>query len=946
MNTQFHFTMQQIAIFFLLFFVTNVVVAQKKPLDHSVYDGWQNISTSAISKDGHFIYYIISPQEGDAQLVVTTPSNQQLGRIDRAANVNFSPDEKFLVALIKPFYRDTREAKIKKKKPDEMPKDSLAIFALATSGIEKIPLVKSYKIPEEAGNHIAYISEQAPALPDTTATDTGKADKPARKKAQSTLHIRNLTDGEETTIERVDGYYFSQDGNALVYVRTAAEKDSIGADAGLYYYDLATKESRHISHGKGEYKNIAFDEAASQLAFTADKSPEKSLQKAFSLYYYTQGQDTAIIIADRHTNGVPQQWNVSGEGNVRFSKNGEKLFFGIAPIPAVKDTTLVEFEHAKVDVWHWQDDYLQPQQLANLRREQNRNYLAVTYPKKGRKVIPLADEQLPDARITEDADNEFALATTDVGRRIETQWQTGSRQDIYAVSTVDGSRKKIAEDIRGTVSLSPAGNYVIWYNRLDANWYSHDIQRGNTVLLNADLPVSFADEDNDVPDEPNGYGVAGWSEEDEEVFIYDKYDIWAFHPDGSERRLVTNGAGRSNQITFRYQDLESDRSGLFRRGGATTIDVKKPWILSAFNHTTKENGWYTTNGRNNHDPKDIIIGPYRYGQINRAKDADFYSYTKENYVSAPDLYVSTDLVKETKLSAINQQQQQYNWGTAELMKWTTPKGYAAEGILYKPEDFDPNKKYPVIAYFYEKLSDGLYSYLPPAPTPSRLNISFFVSNGYLVLAPDIRYETGHPGQSAEEFVNSGMEALKAQPWVDGEKMAIQGQSWGGYQVAHLITRTNMYAAAWAGAPVVNMTSAYGGIRWESGMNRQFQYERTQSRIGATLWENPELYIENSPLFHLPNVTTPVVIMSNDEDGAVPWYQGIEMFTALRRLQKPVWMLNYNGEAHNLVQRQNRKDIQRRQLEFFDHFLKGKPAAPWIDKGVPAVMKGIDWGFGN
>jgi len=200
--------------------------------------------------------------------------------------------------------------------------------------------------------------------------------------------------------------------------------------------------------------------------------------------------------------------------------------------------------------------------------------------------------------------------------------------------------------------------------------------------------------------------------------------------------------------------------------------------------------------------------------------------------------------------------------------------------------------------------------------------------------------------SAEEFINSGMEELKKQPWVDGTRMGIQGQSWGGYQVAHLITRTDMYAAAWAGAPVVNMTSAYGGIRWESGMNRQFQYERTQSRIGATLWEKPELYIENSPLFHLPNVKTPVVIMANDQDGAVPWYQGIEMFTALRRLQKPVWLLNYNGEAHNLVQRQNRKDIQRRQLEFFDHFLKGKPAAPWISDGVPAVRKGIDWGFSN
>jgi dipeptidyl aminopeptidase/acylaminoacyl peptidase len=338
------------------------------------------------------------------------------------------------------------------------------------------------------------------------------------------------------------------------------------------------------------------------------------------------------------------------------------------------------------------------------------------------------------------------------------------------------------------------------------------------------------------------------------------------------------------------------------------------------------------------------MAPYDYSKPTISENGKSFIYTKASYQSNPDLYVSSDFRKEQKLSAINPQQSEYNWGTAELVKWTTPKGYKAEGILYKPEDFDPAKKYPMIVYFYEKLSDGLYNYIAPRPTASKLNISYFVSNGYLVFTPDISYEIGYPGRSAEEFINSGVEELKKNTWVNGSAIGIQGQSWGGYQVAHLITRTNMYAAAWAGAPVVNMTSAYGGIRWDSGMSRQFQYERTQSRIGGTLWEKPELYIENSPLFHLPKVNTPVVIMSNDADGAVPWYQGIEMFTALRRLDKPVWMLNYNNEAHNLVQLQNKKDIQIREQQFFDHYLKGKPAPEWMNKGVPAVEKGRNWGF--
>ncbi|SFC70977.1 Prolyl oligopeptidase family protein [Parapedobacter composti] len=920
--------------FFLALLFTaaaHVSLGQKKPLDHSVYDSWQSISSSALSDDGHFVYYIVSPQEGDGQLFITTPDNRPIGRIDRGADAAFSHDGKFLIALIKPLFSETREAKIKKKKPEEMPKDSLAIFALETSDVVKIPHIKSYKLPEKAGGYLAYVTET-----ERTANDTIKP--------SPILHVRHLHTGTEMMFDRVDAYHFADSGTALAFTRKAKEKDSVGADAGLYYYDLLAEAPKHISRGKGEYKQITFDESAKQLAFVADKSPVKSLRKTYNLYYYTAAQDSAIIIAHPDTHGVPQGWHISGEGSVRFSKSGDKLFFGIAPIPPVKDTTLVEFEHAKVDIWHWKDDYLQPQQLVNLRRTQNQSYLAVTYPKQGRKIVPLADEQLPDTRLTEDADNTFVLATTDVGRRIETQWQTGAFQDIYLVSTIDGTRTPIAENIRGSISFSPTGNYVLWFDRSDSNWYCHDVRSGNTVQLNTDLPVSFADEDSDVPDAPNNYGIAGWSAEDAEVLIYDKYDIWAFRPDGSERWLVTGGFGRNEQLTFRYHDFAAQTGRRFRRGTPPVIDTKTPLILSAFHHVTKENGWYTVNARNKRAPKAIVMGPYRYGQVKRAQQSGIYSYTKENYTSPPDLYVSPDFAKETQLSSINPQQQHYNWGTAELIQWTTPNGHAAQGIIYKPEDFNPNKKYPVIAYFYERLSDGLHSYIPPAPTPSRLNISFFVSNGYVVFAPDIHYEIGYPGRSAEEYVNSGMETLKQQPWVNGDKLGIQGQSWGGYQVAHLITRTTMYAAAWAGAPVVNMTSAYGGIRWDSGMNRQFQYERTQSRIGATLWEKPELYIENSPLFHLPKVNTPVVIMSNDQDGAVPWYQGIEMFTALRRLQKPVWLLNYNGEAHNLIQRQNRKDIQRRQLEFFDHFLKDKPAPRWIDKGVPATLKGIDWGF--
>jgi dipeptidyl aminopeptidase/acylaminoacyl peptidase len=294
-----------------------------------------------------------------------------------------------------------------------------------------------------------------------------------------------------------------------------------------------------------------------------------------------------------------------------------------------------------------------------------------------------------------------------------------------------------------------------------------------------------------------------------------------------------------------------------------------------------------------------------------------------------------------KISEANPQQKDYRWGTAELVKWKSLEGIDLEGLLYKPEGFDPNQKYPMITYFYERNSDNLYNHYVPAPSASTINISYFVSNGYLVFVPDIVYKNGRPGPSAYNCIMPGVMSLLNTGYVNPKRLAIQGQSWGGYQVAYLVTQTNLFRAAGAGAPVANMTSAYGGIRWGTGLSRQAQYEFTQTRIGGSLWEKPSEYIQNSPLFFLPKVQTPLFIMANDEDDAVPYYQGIELFMGLKRLGKPAWLVSYNGEKHNLVQRKNRKDLSIRLYQFLDHYLKDAPAPSWMTEGLPMIEKGIN-----
>ena len=337
----------------------------------------------------------------------------------------------------------------------------------------------------------------------------------------------------------------------------------------------------------------------------------------------------------------------------------------------------------------------------------------------------------------------------------------------------------------------------------------------------------------------------------------------------------------------------------------------------------------------------LYEGKYALTTWKKAKKANTIVFTRQTFKEFPNLWLSnTKLENPTKISDVNPQQKDYLWGSVELVKWTSMNGNEEEGLLYKPANFTPNKKYPMIVYFYRLYSDRLNFHYIPKPSRSIINFSFYTSNGYLVFVPNIRYKVGYPGKSAYDYIVGGTNAMiNRYRFIDKKHIGIQGQSWGGYQVAYVITQTDLFAAASSGAPVSNMTSAYGGIRWKTGMSRMFQYEKTQSRIGGTLWDKPLNYIENSPIFYAPKINTPLLIRHDDADGAVPWYQGIELFVALRRLNKPVWMLNYNGEPHNLKAKSPAgKDLSIRMMQFFDHYLKGKPAPVWMTKGIPATKK--------
>ena len=984
-----------------LLMVLSVSAQKKKPLTHDVYDNWKSAGERMISPDGKYIVYTIVSQEGDGELFIRNIGTGYKTAVPRGYNAVITKDSRYVVFKIKPAYQDTRQARIKKKKPDEMPKDTLAIMELGNDAVTRLPRVKTYKTPAKAGGWVAYHLEKP--LPDTAkkksmAPDSTKAkmdmlakladsvirrsidsikgkinreeviaaaqkaakeiikkgeddifatsieyrdaegdDAPGGAATEGTdLVIRRLSDKKEKIFKLASEYFFDKKGTRLLVETTKNSKDS-NSKAMVLLYNLQTERTDTVMRGFNDGKGFVFDENGTQLAFVAERdSSAKALQKFYKLWYYTNGQDSAKLLAEKNTVGMQLGNTVSENGNLVFSKDGSKLFFGVAPIRAARDTNLVDFELARLDLWHYNDDYLQPQQLKQVDAELKRSYLSVVSPAEN-KIVQLGANDAESVQIVNEGNADFVLANSSKGNRIAAQWTGRGKATVYLINTNDGSRKLVKKDLEGFTQASPNGKFIYWYDAALKNYFTYEVATGIVRNATEKITAPLYDTENDVPDYPSPAGTTGWTANDQYFLVNDEYDIWQVDPLGKQLPVnITNGFGKKTKTSFDYVRLDNEKR---------FINSDEKILLRTLNKTTKYGGFYTVQVNQTLDPVLLTNGAYSYFSPVKADSADAYVLQRGN-ISESELYASNDLKQLTRLTDIAAQQKDFNWLTVELVKWKMFDGKMSEGLLYKPENFDPKKKYPVIFYFYERDADGLYNYRAPAPSASTVNVPYFVSNEYLVFDPNIYYKTGEPGQSAYNSVVSAAKYLAKMPWVDSTRMAIQGQSWGGYQVAYLVTKTNMFRAAGAGAPVSNMTSAYGGIRWGAGINRQFQYEKTQSRIGATLWQRQDLYIKNSPLFAADKVQTPLLLMHNDADGAVPWYQSIEYFTALRRLNKKVWLLQYNGEDHNLVERKNRKDLSVRLGQFFDYYLKDAKPAKWITDGLPATEKGRDWGLGT
>jgi dipeptidyl aminopeptidase/acylaminoacyl peptidase len=922
-NRMYFKKISRVCLFLLSAAVVFSLAADKRPLEYTDIMKFREIHNAVISSDGQWVAFAAEPGRGDGEAVIRNRVDDRHFRIERGSRPVFTKDALWVAVTVKPPAAEIEAG--------EKSKTGMALLNLASGDIREYDQVIRFSFSDDS----KWLAFQKHKKEDNEKKEAKTETAEAEIEPGTNLMLINLETGEEIQIPFVKEFGFDATSRFLAY--STATPD--GEDNGLSYVELSGQGwARKIIEQKeqAEYAQLTWTENDSLLAFvTSVKEGEAGALPRIAIRIWDADKDRIREAVNQSQ--APQGWVLPAANSLEWSSGGDRLYFGFQPQeiaeaaqkkPSEKDSGEEEtadlfdvdgiLNKRGVDVWHWDDPYIIPHQKEMWPRVKEQTYTAVFHSGSGR-IVPLADRDMPQIRIQEGADK--ALGYLDAPYRKMVTWY-GRLSDLYMVDIKDGSRTKVVSRLEHQASLSPEGRYVVYFK--DKHWHLFDSRSDKTVNLTESLPVPFYDEDHDYPSPVPGYGTAGWLENDEAVLIYDKYDVWKFPVRGGSPVCLTGKYGRDNLYTFRIQPLDPDKEA---------FSSSQRLLLSAYHNHDKHWGFYTarTDGST---AEPLLEEEKKFNFLAKAEDADVLLYTRESYQEFPDLWVSgLDFSQPEKITQVNPQIEEFAWGSAELVEWESVDGIPLQGVLIKPGNYEEGKQYPVVVYYYRFFSQRLHEF-NQVVINHRPCFPFYASNGYAVFLPDIRFDVGLPGYAATKCLVPGVQKIVDMGIADPDAIGLHGHSWSGYQTAHVITQTDIFTCAVAGAPVSNMTSAYSGIRWGSGLARQFQYEQSQSRIGGSLWEKRELYIENSPVFFADRIQTPLLIIFGDEDGAVPWYQGIELYLAMRRLQKDCVFLQYRGEPHHPQKYPNKLDWFKKMKEYFDHYLKDQPGPEWITKGVP------------
>ncbi|MCC6245815.1 MAG: S9 family peptidase [Gemmatimonadaceae bacterium] len=922
--------------------------AARKALTLDDYGRWNRINAAAISNDGKWATFTYAPNEGEPTLHVKALDGDKTyssslgtagGGAGRAGGAGgrggggnapqFSHDSRWLAYFVNPPDRTGGRGARGGGAPPATGRGAAA--AAATPGhLELLNVATGEKstVPNANSWKFSVGSKWLAVKLNKAQTDA--------KHNGTDLVVRDLAAGTTRLIGSVGQFEFDATGSLLAYTVDAA--DRLGN--GVYLLNPATGDTRQLDAMPADYDQLVWSNTGTRLAVLRGDKVTDMKQKANVLLSWTSVESPsakATIFDPRTQAAFPKAMVLSEYAAPRFSNDGSTIVLGIkeqeAELPAPDSTK------ANVDVWHWKDAQPQSQQIVQVAQARRATLPALYMPATGT-FVPLGSDNM--RTVTMAANARVGVGRDDAAYRGEVAWGA-SRADYYKVEAATGARTLIDKSLSRTYGTSPDSRWFLYLKNKQVQAFH--LETGKVVTLDASsVPLkSYVNDDDDHAYEKPIWGVGGWSKDGNSVLLYDKFDVWQVPLDGGRATNLTRGVGRAQSIQFRVVRWNTPTAGRGAGAGATDddgIDLSQPITLSAYGDRTKKSGFWSV--RAGSTPTPIVWADKNIGGVVKADSSDRLLFTQQDFAEFPDYWVSNaSFAAPKKISDANPFVAEYAWASKKvLVDYTTSKGKKLQGTLMLPPDYQPGKRYPMVVEFYEIMSNTHHVFSVPAYNNS-VQLATYASNGYLVFQPDIVYEIGKPGSSAVDCMTAAVKQVIALGYADPKRIGLHGHSWSGYQSSYIVTQTDMFAAVVTGAPPTNLVSFYNELYKSSGTVQQGITTVGQVRMGAnvTPWNAHNLYEDQSPIFHVRNIKTPLMILHGMEDGAVDYVEGLQFFNAARKNGKQVILLSYPGEAHNLTNRDNQKDFSTRMKQFFDHHLMGKPAPAWMADGVPQVKKG-------
>jgi dipeptidyl aminopeptidase/acylaminoacyl peptidase len=924
--------------------------AQQKPaLSWKDVSKWRSIKTyqNALSPNGQWMAYVTGPVEGDQEVVLRKVSDTTIYRYPcgaTAGQISFSDDSRFMAFRLSP-----KDAEVKAAKKTTKPLyDKLIVITLSNNNKTEYDRVKSFAFAEKTPNWIAI---------QFAALETAPKDKDAAKGTD--LLVYNLLNKKSFNIGSVSEFIFNKAGNWLAYTVDANGQNGNG----VYLRNMLTGVTSAVDNDKATYKAINWTENGSAFALLKANKNDAYKSEVYSVIGVTSLKDDAsakTIYSSLTDKAFPAGQGISGDRRPYWSDDLTALFFGtrmlekagkpksdsaktapkVGPPAALRTDTSAtkakpaamaaankdDIEKPDMIIWNWQDRRLQSAQQVQETSDKAFSYLAEYYVP-AKRLITLADSNMRTVMVA--PKQLYAIGMDNSKYELMSNLNGQSYVDVYLINLKTGSKKLLFDNFYQTgnrgFSIAPNGKLASYYQ--DGAFYSINLETGEKHNLTGKIKASFVDDLDDHNVKKPATDNMGWSADSKYALIKDNYDLWRISADGSSATsLSDNWKARHMMVNYRFNIYPDDKG----------TDLGKTQYFSVFNRDNKQSGIGKLEGSK---IRVLFMENFTYNNLVKATNAPVLAYSKESNEKSSETFVTsnTDLTAGKQVTSNTPDQNKFGWSSGvKLITYKSTNGDTLQAALYLPANYEPGKAYPTITYIYERLTDNLNSYTAPAFPSGGFNKALYTSNGYAVLMPDIKYKINDPGMSAVACVVPAVQAAIATGIVDAKRVAIHGHSWGGYQTSFLITQTNIFKAAAAGAPLTDMISMYSLIYWNSGGTNQAIFEASQGRLTSGFWDNIEAYTRNSPVYNIKNVQTPLLLLHNDKDGAVDFTQGIEYYNGLRRLNKPVVMITYKGENHGIAKLPNRKDYAVRMMEYFDYMLKDKPAPTWWSKGVNRI----------